>query len=352
MHTPYLYQLLKSRVFQHLAFWVFAFLLLAGFFAKEYGSTFLKLNLIYTGLFLISITIIVYINLLVLIPKLLQARKWLSYLFALASIIGLGIVLNLLTFEYLSDLLFSDYYFISYYETKDLFNFMSVFLAGSTLLKLAKGWFELSEQKKKINRLEREKLDAELGALKSQINPHFLFNSLNSMYALSLDQDPKVPELLLKLSSGMRYMLYETNDNFVSLEKEIDYLNNYLDLQRLRTDQDAAITFNVQGIIEQQKVAPLIFIPFVENAFKHGIKGDTSNVFINIHLQIKADVIIFNIKNNSGQVDNNLPDSKYFGGLGLENVKKRMDLIYKNQYELNIKNTSSTYLVYLKIPVQ
>lgn len=352
MQTKQPYHILKSRVFQHLAFWLFAFLILAGFFAKEYGSTFLTLNLIYTGLFLISIVIIVYLNLLLLIPRFLQANQWLSYAFALAFTMLLGIGLHLLTFEYLSDFLFPGYYFISYYEIKDLFNFMAVFLAGTTLLKLAKGWFQLSEQKKKINRLEREKLDVELGALKSQINPHFLFNSLNSMYALSLDQDPKVPELLLKLSSGMRYMLYETNDHFVPLEKELDYLNNYLDLQRLRTDQAAAIKFEIQGEVNQQKIAPLIFIPFVENAFKHGIKGATEQVFIDMRLVINADHLLFKVENNKGQVDENLPSSKYFGGLGLENVKKRMELIYKHQYKLEITNSKDRFLVDLKIPVR
>ncbi len=345
------YTILKSRVLQHLTFWTFAFFLLAGFFAKEYGSTFLKLNLIYTGLFLLSIVVVVYINLLILIPRFLQKGKWLLYVFTLLPVIALGIMLNFLTFEYLSDFLFSDYYFISYYEIRDLFNFIIVFLAATTLLKLAKGWFELTEQKKKINQLEREKLDAELGALKSQINPHFLFNSLNSMYSLSLDNDPKVPQLLLKLSSGMRYMLYESNENFVLLEKELDYLNNYLDLQKLRTDQSAAIDFKIEGQVENQKVAPLVFIPFVENAFKHGIKGAIENVFINIRLEIDAKSLVFKIENNKGTVEELLND-KRFGGVGLENVKKRLDLLYEKEYTLAIINDEQVYKVELKIPIK
>jgi len=288
---------------------------------------------------------------MILIPRFLQKGKWLIYLILLIPLIAFGVFLNVLTFEHLSDWLFPDYYFISYYEIQDLVNFICVFLAATTLLKLAKGWFELSEQKKKINQLEREKLDAELNALKSQINPHFLFNSLNSMYALSLDNDPKVPGLLLKLSSGMRYMLYETNENFVFLEKELEYLENYLDLQKLRTGQEAWIDFKIKGDIEQQKVAPLIFIPFVENAFKHGIKGDIENVFIKINLEIKPAVLIFKIENNKGSIDK-LPEEKYLGGIGLENVKKRMNLLYKNQYTMDIINTEKTYQVNLEIPVR
>lgn len=339
-------------MFQHLAFWLFAFLVLAGFFAKEYGSLFLKLNLIYTGLFSWSILVVVYLNLLLLIPRFLQKRKWISYLISLLIIIMLGIALNLLTFEYLSDYLFPNYYFISYYEIKDIFNFIIIFLAATTLLKLAKAWFELSEQQKKINRLEKEKLDAELNALKSQINPHFLFNSLNSMYSLSLDNDPKVPDLLLKLSSGMRYMLYETTENFVSLKKELEYLENYLDLQRLRVGSEVPIHLDIIGTLDTQHIAPLIFIPFVENAFKHGIKGDIQNVFIRMTLKIEKAMIIFDIENNKGLVDKTLPKVALHGGVGLENVKKRLELLYENQYTLSIQDTAKSYLVHLKIPIR
>ncbi len=345
------YKILKSRLFQHLAFWVFAFFLLAGFFAKEYGSTFLKLNLIYTGLFLLSVVLVVYLNLLILIPKFLQKGKWILYLVLLIPIVALGIFLNLLTFEYLSDWLFPGYYFISYYKIQDLFNFISIFLAATTLLKMAKGWFQVNEQKRKIDQLEKEKLDAELNALKSQINPHFLFNSLNSMYSLSLENDQKVPDLLLKLSAGMRYMLYETNENFVLLEKEIDYLNNYLDLQKLRTDQDTSIEFKIEGDIDQQKIAPLVLIPFVENAFKHGIKGDVENVFIKMSLKVKKEEIIFNVENNKGTVDR-LSGEKYVGGVGLENVKKRMELLYQNQYNLKVDDAGINYKIQLKLPVR
>ncbi len=345
-----IYPLLKSRVFQHLAFWLFAYVLLAGFFAKEYGGTFLKLNMIYTGLFIWSIILIVYINLLLLIPRFLQKRKWWIYLFSMMILIGLGIMLNLLTFDHLSDWLFPGFYFISYYEVRDIFNFVVIFLATTTLLKLAKGWFELSEQRKQINRLEREKLDAELQALKTQINPHFLFNSLNSMYALSLDKDEKVPDLLLKLASGMRYMLYETNENFVPLEKELEYLQNYLDLQRLRTDHRADIRFKIEGVIREQKLVPLVFIPFVENAFKHGIKGDIESVFIDIFLKVEKERLCFEVTNNKGQVDE-VPGIASEGGVGLNNVKKRLKLLYGKQYDLIINETSSTYQTILKIPV-
>lgn len=346
-----IYRLLKSRVLQHLAFWLFAFLLLAGFFAKEYGSLFLQLNLIYTGLFLVSIVLVVYLNLLVLIPTFLQKRKWWSYVFLLLVLLALGIGLNLLTFEYLSDLLFPGYYFISYYKIKDLFNFVAIFVAATTLLKLAKGWFELVEQRKKINRLQKEKLDAELDALKAQINPHFLFNSLNSMYALSLDNDQKVPGLLLKLAAGMRYMLYETNENFVALEKELEYLHNYLDLQKIRTDYRTDIRFDIEGTVAQQCVAPLVFIPFVENAFKHGVGGEIESAFIHINLKIEKEWLIFDVINNKGALDELLLLEAQ-GGVGLTNVKKRLALLYEQQYDLTINDAPDSYQVKLKIPVR
>src|SRR5690606_29573907 len=135
-------------------------------------------------------------------------------------------------------------------------------------------WFQLSDSKKRLSIAEKEKLDAELRALKSQINPHFLFNSLNNLYALSLKADEQTPAFILKLSEVMRYMIYESNEDCVSLKKELDFIKNYVDLQKLRSDHKARISFHISGKVGKQKVAPLLFIPFVENSFKHGIKGE------------------------------------------------------------------------------
>ncbi len=344
-----IFELLKSRVLQHVAFWLFAFFVLAGFFAKEYGARFSSVNLIYTGLFLWSILGVCYLNLFISIPRFLRTRKWLWYAISFIALISLAIGLHFFTFHVLSDWLFPGYYFISYYELQDVFNFVIIFLAATTLLKLAKGWFVNLEQERKVQHLKKEKINAELLALKSQINPHFLFNSLNSLYALSLDQDQRVSDLLLKLSSNMRYMLYETNEQFVLLEKEIAYLENFLELHRLRSDQRVEISFEVNGNIDQQRVLPLVFLPFVENAFKHGIKGDIENVFVRMKLKVEKEWISFQVDNNKGTATE-LP--KLAGGFGLENVRKRLSLAYENNFELNVNDEGAQYNVSLKIPVR
>jgi sensor histidine kinase YesM len=340
---------LKSRVLQHGAFWLFAFLVLADFFSREYGATLLLINLIYTALFLWGIVLVCYLNLFFFIPRFLRARRWLWYAMSMIVLISIAIGLHFLTFGYLSDWLFPGYYFISFYEVHDVFNFVVIFLAATTLLKLAKGWFDSIEQQQRLQRLEKEKIDAELQALKAQINPHFLFNSLNSLYALSLDQDKRVSALLLKLSANMRYLLYETNEHLVLLEKELDYLENYLDLQRLRSDQRVEISFDVRGSVNQQRVVPLIFLPFVENAFKHGIKGDTEAVFVRIQLEVAAQAITFSVVNNKGKANDLDPE---VGGVGLDNVRKRLDLIYGKDYELQIDDEQLQYQVHLKIPIR
>lgn len=338
----------NNRWLQHLLFWAFSFYVLNRLFAKEYGDELLKVNLIYTALFHLSLLLVVYLNLLVFIPRFLSKGKYLLYAIFIVGGILLGIYFNFFTFDYLSNKLFSDYYFISYFQFKDIAQFMVVYIVITTLLKFSKSWFQLTENQRFIDQLEREKSNAELNALKLQINPHFLFNSLNNLYSLALDKDERIPELILKLSQGMRYMLYESNDHFVPLKKEIEYLKNYLELQRLRTHNRAKIDFSIDGNLEKIKIPPMIFIPFVENGFKHGIKGDIDNSFINIQLKIDGKKLIFKTQNNKGEIDEVEPQE--FRGFGLKNVKRRLELLYPKNHELTIDDGEKTFTVELIIP--
>ncbi len=340
----------QHGMFQHLLFWAISFYLLLRFFSKEYGDTFSNINLIYTGLFHISLFVTVYPNLLFLIPNILQKGKIVIFAIFFTGTFLLGIYVNLLTFNHLSEWLFPDYYFISFYEVKDIAQFMLIYLVLTTLLKLSKGWFQLIENNQKLSLLEREKLNAELSALKSQINPHFLFNSLNNLYALALDKDEKTAPLILKLSKGLRYMLYESNEHFVPLENEIEYLENYLELQKLRSNQKVKIDFFVEGEVEGKQIAPMLFIPFVENGFKHGVKGEIDNAFIKIQLQATDNQLVFKSENNKGQVDEVEPEK--YRGIGLSNVKRRLELLYPERYKLNILDGIDTFSVELIIRLQ
>ncbi|NUO01932.1 MAG: histidine kinase, partial [Saprospiraceae bacterium] len=290
----------------------------------------------------------VYLNLSLLIPVYLQKGKFGLYFFLLILTTAAGIGFNLLIFNYLCDILFPGYYFIAYYEFWEIAQFIGAYLVLTSLIELSKTWFKYREIQDKLRRLEREKFAAELSALKSQVNPHFLFNSLNNLYSLALDKDERTPGIILRLSEMMRYLLYESNADFVSLSKEIAHLWNYVEMQKLRVGGKAKISFDVTGNPEQKAVAPLLFLPLVENGFKHGIKGDVEGAFIKIKLQITENQLIFKTENNKGAIDD-VEKGQYSGGVGLENLSRRLNLLYPGKHQLLITDGISTFTAVLKI---
>lgn len=336
---------------QHGCFWLLSTYVLFRIFNQN--AEYLTTDLIYTVLFQISLAFVVYLQLWLLIPRLLQPGRYLFYLLAFALSLRIGAGINWLTFTYLADWIFPGYYFISYYRIPELMQFMLIYAVLSTLLKLSKSWFDLRHKEKQINRLEREKLDAELQALKAQLDPHFLFNSLNSVYSLALDEDKNVPTYLLRLADNLRYMLYECRGPLVPLEKELEYVQNYLSLQRLRGGDEPIIEFRMEGEPEQQQVAPLLFIPFIENAFKHGLHGKSPEAQILIQFVIREKTLDFYIRNRRpGVRAGQSPIMPKGGGIGLENVQKRLQLLYPNGYELKIEAPDLYFEVFLHLDLE
>lgn len=284
-----------------------------------------------------------YLNYLLFIPKLLNRKRYALYAIAVITAIilyGLGKYGVALCFK--ADILTHmkgevtsfKQYFISTLFVSVIFLFLSV------VLKFASDWF-LNER---IQRdLENQRLTAELAFLKSQINPHFLFNSLNSIYSLAYQQSTNTPGAILKLSEIMRYMLYECNDNKVALEKELQYLQNYIDLQKIRFGDNAFIDFKVNGEVGDQKIVPLLLIAFIENAFKHGVANDPkSPITLLIHLD--GEHLNFFIQNKK---HTNNRDAA--GGIGLNNVRRRLDLLYPGKYNLDIRDEIDTYTCELSL---
>jgi len=223
--------------------------------------------------------------------------------------------------------------------------FINLFLLTyANLTGFAYAWFR-DEQQRRI--LEREKLQAELSALKHQIHPHFLFNTLNGLYGLAYQNDDEdTAEGIAKLSHLMRYMIYEAKDEFVPLVKEISYIQNYIDLQRLRISKQNQIHFCVKGTPGNKKIAPLLFIPFIENVFKHGIS--TVNPFeVTITLDITATQITFKTVNAISP--NRSHSEKSYGGIGLTNVKKRLELLYPRAYSLTVEESGKMYRTQLTL---
>lgn len=345
MKSDFITRLIRNRLLQHALFWMLSFWFLLNFFA--YSNELSKTDWIYAGLFHLPLVLAVYINLRGLIPLLLNTKKYLLYAAALFGLTFFTSWFLQFTFEKLTDYIFPGYYFISYYALADYFKFSLAYLALTTLLKLSKGWFELYETKQLLEKLKSEKLQTELMALKGQINPHFLFNSLNSIYSLSIENEPVAPQFILKLADVLRYMIYEANVEKVPLKKEMEYLENYVELQRLRVDEKVKIVFETDGKIKDQQIAPLLLIPLVENGFKHGIKGDVENAFINIFIKIEGLKFSFIVENNKGLVDEVEPIG--YKGIGLQNVRRRLDLLYPGKHQLEILDNDKTFKVNLNL---
>jgi two-component system, LytTR family, sensor kinase len=226
-----------------------------------------------------------------------------------------------------------------YYITDNIYNVISFSFTGF-FLKMIEDFFKNEKVK---NELLTEKLNAEQAFLKSQLNPHFLFNTLNNIYSLTLTQSPKAPEAVLKLSELMRYMLYESNVEKVNLETEVKYLKNFIELQKFRYSGQTFIDFQVAGDLASQKIAPLLLISFVENAFKHG-EVSLINKPLTISFLLNQNNLNFVVKNY--KKDQNKDE---IGGVGLDNVKRRLNLLYPNQYSLEVQEFTDIYLSELNL---
>ncbi|HVS98227.1 MAG TPA: histidine kinase [Puia sp.] len=198
-------------------------------------------------------------------------------------------------------------------------------------------------------RKEREKqyLETELKFLKSQIQPHFFFNTLNNIYSLTLKRSEQAPEVILKLSDLMSYMLYESTAPLVPLSKEIGYLRNYVDVEQLRFGDRLSVSFTTEGPVDQAAIPPMILILFLENSFKHGVRNNISHIHLSIELLVAAGYLHFHIENPVSEEEKPAQDN----GIGLKNVRRRLDLLFGNAYTLDIREHDRFFIVHLKMPL-
>jgi two-component system sensor histidine kinase AlgZ len=205
------------------------------------------------------------------------------------------------------------------------------------------GLFWFIEQIISLFRLKNEKAKAELLHLKSQVNPHFFFNTLNNLYGLVGADTKKAQELILKLSDMMRYSIYEGEKEVVTLKAEVDYLKNYIELHKMRYHKEIDVKVEVQ-IEDDYKVMPLLFIILLENAFKHGIENLSKDAYVHINVNTKNNKVFFEIENN---FDTTLP--KEDKGIGLKNLKRRLELVYPKKHSLSFSTTENIYKAKLEL---
>lgn len=345
VHISYidrLYQFFSRRAVRHTMVWVILYVLFVTLHFIKNGSV---VDALVSETINISLYIaIVYFNLNYLIPKYLMQKTFATYciLLIFAAIALTPIKTVIFYFLYADEPLTQEYFIFNMG-----FIFLSLFLiAGfSTIIQVMTDWLRHRQVKKE---LETKTMESELNFLKSQINPHFLFNTLNSLYALTLKKSEKAPEIVIQLSEIMRYMLYECNERRVPLHKEVNYMKNYIELERLRQGSDVDLKFAVKGDVGDQMIAPLMFIPFIENSFKHGLSNQIRHGFVHICLELEGTEIRLNIQ-NSKTPSHPVQEHKRSGGIGLTNIQRRLDLIYPGRYTLEIKDQPDRYIVNLGI---
>lgn len=287
---------------------------------------------------------IAYTNILYLIPHYLFTRKTFLYVVFLIT----GIVLITPVYISLQLLIYSHYPDKAnlYYTNISSIILLEFFVAILSLLfAIIIDWMK---KRSEVMELYTTNIETELNFLKTQINPHFLFNTLNSIYALALKKSDEAPDLILKLSEIMRYMLYDCNEDSVPLDQELSYLKNYLDLEKFRKGTNNEITFTVEGDPEGKSVAPLLFITFVENAFKHGV-NNVDKGYVRIHFRILEDQLHFEIENSVSPQIHLYKLHSGRGGIGLENVRRRLKLIHPGQHYLEITKNIDRFRVELTI---
>lgn len=210
------------------------------------------------------------------------------------------------------------------------------------------GWDALKKQAQ-IDELETTIQESELQFLRSQINPHFLFNNLNNLYSYALQESPKTPEIILEMSGVLRYMLYESKEQFVPLKKELEQLGNFIRLYKLQIEDRGEVHFDVDKIEGEYRIAPLILIVFIENAFKHSQSGQSSDIEIDISVKLNNSTLEFLCKNN---YEPGFSLDSVAKGIGLTNVKKRLELLYPKKHILQIEEADNSYKVYLKLELE
>jgi len=338
-----LYNFLSKRIVYHSFFWVCVYILLV---LLEPGNNGIWNTLINEAINVFFYAVIVYVNLFYLIPYFLKKKKFLTFIVLLVAvaIFITPIKMFILHFRFSSnevlqqDLINEQHYFY----------LANLFVSGgSTLASIIMDW--LRHQRERAV-LENQNIQSELRFLKSQINPHFLFNTLNSIYALTLKKSDDAPEIVVKLSEMLRYMLYECNEKLVPLSKEVNYVKNYLALEQLRHGGKIEIKFDLEGEVDGQMLAPLLFVPFLENSFKHGASRTIKDGYVKVVMRILTkNQLQFEVKNNKPDTFPMANHELKSGGIGLANLDRRLKILYPNKHKLTIKDSPNVYRVILDL---
>jgi two-component system, LytTR family, sensor kinase len=334
----------RYRVLWHILFWVMCYL----FYAVTYGAY----NDKYCGEFIANLYLLpiriagTYVLIYYLIPCFLLKRKYVAFsILAILHVCLYGIIIAyaIHIFIYCPTCIYwkENPFGIRLILESIASNYEIPAVAATIVI-----FKNLYLHQQQNQALEKEKLEAELKFLKSQINPHFLFNTLNNLYALTLKKSDKAPDVVIKLSEMLDYMLYNSNEKEVKLTEEIKLIENYLELEKIRYGDRLKQNIEIKGSDGGKYIAPLIILPFIENSFKHGVSSAIHNPFVDISLQISDKCLELSVKNSFNE---QTVKENYSEGIGLKNVIRRLELLYPNRHELKIVKQNNTFEVYLCI---
>ena len=295
-----------------------------------------------------------YFNIYFLMPKFVFKKKYVTY--AILMLLSLYVMLN--AKFYLTYYLLSTNVWPEGPEPIDTltFNYGVQMMLGElyvisfvTAIKITIDWLR---EHSMLHELEKRQLATELRFLRSQVSPHFFFNTLNNIYSLSLTKSDKAPEVILKLSELMRYLLYATDKRKQKLKKEIECIQNYIDLERIRFDDSLEVNVEISGDLDGKVIAPMLLMPLIENSFKHGASQNIGQMKISLNIKVEGDFLYFELSNNIPREKGKSTLPTRSGGIGLSNVRKRLELGYPPQdYELVLEEKNNNFNVLLKLRV-
>lgn len=296
-------------------------------------------NFLYVVVFHLTVIGAVYFNLKVLLARYLNNSKFAPYLLYSAGLTVLSAILNYSLFNFCIDKVFPSLYYISYFKIWELILIVTAYLIFTSVLYLIWEYAQMLVAK-------RETAQNELSALKAQINPHFLFNNLNTIYSMASQNDRRTSDVILKLSDFLRYVLYDTSSERIPLSKEVDMIKTYVGLQKERINPEiTTIDLETSGDFSMLEIAPLLLLPLAENCFKHGIGKDPGTIRISIKMEDKA--LVFTTENNIAKRESS--SNKESHGIGIQNVEKRLALIYPELNSLEYGQDNGIYKLELKI---
>ena len=336
----------KIPIRYHIGFWLVYFVFNIFRFASinnDYWYS-LKSNLVEFPLN-IAIT---YITIYYLIPKFILTKKYFQFLIWLLVLLFVFYFIRTgLNYLLVTESIWPEAQ--GNQEAFSLIHFIEIMIGSIYVIALVsaiKLTFDWISEKTRNDELRKSKLETELNFLKSQIQPHFFFNTLNNLYALVIKNSPNAADVVMKLSEIMQYVLYEVKEPKISLLKSINYLYSYLELEKLRYGDSVQSQINIKGTIDEIEIPPLLFLPFIENCFKHGTaKGRDINVVIDF--EVKDNFLYFTVVNSIAKVKTN--ESPH--GIGIQNVKRRLQLLYGNNYSLKTGYSENVFEVVLKLPI-